>query len=136
MTVFKISISGTNCKSMVFLSHDEAAGECLYCACSYAHVSVCMPVCTCTHVHARSKLHIHFILVSDLFPSCVYVVMLPITFQFILWCANRGILQSKNGQLYIKGVTVTFSGFVIRVVSASPTQLLYCGPKGALDSMK
>lgn len=69
MTVFKISISGADCKSVVFLSHDEEAGECLYCVCSCAHVSVCVCVCTCTHVHARSKLHIHFILVLDLFPS-------------------------------------------------------------------
>lgn len=48
---------------MVFLGHDEEAGECHYCACSCAHVTVCV------HVHTWNKLHIHFILVLDLFPS-------------------------------------------------------------------
>lgn len=48
---------------MVFLGHDEEAGECLYCVCACTHMSAFV------HVHTWHKLPIHFILVLDLFPS-------------------------------------------------------------------
>lgn len=88
------------------------------------HTWVC--ACLCARAH-MSMLEVSCIFTLSLcqtcFQACVYAVMLPITFQFILWCANRGILQSKNGQLYIKGWQWLFQG--LWSVSSLP-HLLSC----------